>query len=47
MFEGPAEAAMTARFGAADSPNACLSCHQDRTVVWLAGAMTARKTAAP
>jgi predicted CXXCH cytochrome family protein len=29
------DAAMTVRFGVKDSPNACLACHQDRTVGWL------------
>jgi formate-dependent nitrite reductase cytochrome c552 subunit len=27
---------MTARFGPAESPNACLLCHKDRDVKWLA-----------
>jgi hypothetical protein len=26
---------MTARFGQADSPNACLMCHKDRDNAWL------------
>jgi predicted CXXCH cytochrome family protein len=29
------DAEMTARFGQADSPNACLLCHTDRDAVWL------------
>jgi formate-dependent nitrite reductase cytochrome c552 subunit len=29
------DAAMTERFGAADSPNACLTCHKDRDTAWL------------
>ena len=29
------DAAMTARFGAEDSPNACLMCHSGRDVAWL------------
>jgi hypothetical protein len=29
------DAEMTARFGPADSPNACLMCHTDRDTVWL------------
>jgi predicted CXXCH cytochrome family protein len=33
------DAAMTARFGQDDSPNACLTCHGDRTVAWLQGEM--------
>lgn len=36
------DAEMTARFGNADSPNACLSCHHGRDVAWLRGAMAAR-----
>jgi predicted CXXCH cytochrome family protein len=36
------DAAMTERFGPADSPNACLSCHGDRDVGWLRSAMAAR-----
>ncbi len=37
------DAAMTARFGAEDSPNACLSCHGDRGLEWLTAAMAARQ----
>ena len=37
------DAAMTARFGADDSPNACLSCHRDKGLEWLATAMAARQ----
>lgn len=29
------DAAMTARFGSAESPNACLACHADRDTAWL------------
>jgi predicted CXXCH cytochrome family protein len=29
------DAEMTGRFGAADSPNACLTCHRDRDTAWL------------
>jgi hypothetical protein len=29
------DAEMTARFGADDSPNACLDCHRDKGVQWL------------
>jgi predicted CXXCH cytochrome family protein len=36
------DAAMTARFGNDDSPNACLSCHRDRDAAWLQLQMTAR-----
>src|SRR5262245_51925498 len=36
------DAAMTARFGNDDSPNACLSCHRDRDITWLQRQMTAR-----
>jgi predicted CXXCH cytochrome family protein len=35
------DAAMTARFGQADSPNACLMCHKDRDSAWLRRNMTA------
>ena len=35
------DAAMTARFGQADSPNACLTCHKDRDSAWLRRNMTA------
>jgi hypothetical protein len=28
-------AAMTSRFGFGESPNACLLCHQDRSLAWL------------
>ena len=34
---------MTERFGQADSPNACLLCHRDRTVAWLRKQMALRK----
>ena len=37
------DAAMTARFGAEDSPNACLSCHGDPGLEWLTAAMAARQ----
>jgi predicted CXXCH cytochrome family protein len=33
------DAAMTARFGQDESPNACLVCHRDRTVAWLQSEM--------
>ena len=33
------DAAMTARFGQGDSPNACLTCHGDRTMAWLQSEM--------
>ncbi len=33
------DAAMTERFGPAESPNACLSCHADKPVRWLAPAL--------
>jgi predicted CXXCH cytochrome family protein len=36
------DAAMTARFGNDDSPNACLSCHRDRDAAWLQSQMRAR-----
>jgi hypothetical protein len=36
------DAAMTARFGNDDSPNACLSCHRDRDAAWLQNQMRAR-----
>ncbi len=35
------DAEMTARFGAHDSPNACLACHRDKDVRWLADSMAA------
>jgi predicted CXXCH cytochrome family protein len=35
------DAEMTARFGQADSPNACLTCHQDRDARWLLDRMAA------
>jgi predicted CXXCH cytochrome family protein len=35
------DAEMTARFGEADSPNACLACHRDRDTRWLLDRMTA------
>jgi predicted CXXCH cytochrome family protein len=35
------DAAMTARFGSQDSPNACLMCHTDRSVGWLSQQMEA------
>jgi predicted CXXCH cytochrome family protein len=31
------DAEMTGRFGNGDSPNACLTCHQDRSISWLRG----------
>lgn len=37
------DAAMTARFGADDSPNACLTCRGDRSIEWLTSAMAARR----
>ncbi len=37
------DAEMTARFGAEDSPNACLACHRDRGPEWLATALAARR----
>jgi hypothetical protein len=27
---------LTARFGVQESPNACLICHTDRTIEWIA-----------
>jgi predicted CXXCH cytochrome family protein len=33
------DAAMTARFGNEESPNACLMCHKDRDVKWLSEQM--------
>jgi predicted CXXCH cytochrome family protein len=36
------DAAMTARFGLADSPNACLACHGDKDVAWLQAQMAGR-----
>jgi predicted CXXCH cytochrome family protein len=35
------DAAMTARFGQTDSPNACLICHKDKDAAWLSGTMKA------
>jgi len=35
------DAEMTARFGEADSPNACLACHQNRDARWLLDRMAA------
>jgi len=35
------DAEMTARFGESDSPNACLGCHRDKDVRWLAASMAA------
>ena len=35
------DAEMTARFGATDSPNACLGCHGDKNVPWLVESMAA------
>jgi predicted CXXCH cytochrome family protein len=40
------DAAMTARFGQSDSPNACLACHRDRTVAWLQTEMAKRPSPA-
>src|SRR5205085_1528988 len=37
------DAAMTARFGSTDSPNACLLCHNDRDAAWLSARMAAWK----
>ena len=33
------DAEMTARFGEADSPNACLACHRDKDAGWLLASM--------
>jgi predicted CXXCH cytochrome family protein len=38
------DAEMTARFGEADSPNACLGCHRDKDVGWLAERMAERRS---
>jgi len=38
------DAEMTARFGEADSPNACLACHKDRDDSWLLDRMAARRS---
>jgi len=35
------DAGMTARFGASESPNACLGCHRDKDARWLAASMLA------
>jgi predicted CXXCH cytochrome family protein len=35
------DAEMTVRFGESDSPNACLGCHRDKDVRWLAASMAA------
>ena len=35
------DAEMTARFGVADSPNACLACHRDKNARWLVDKMSA------
>ena len=35
------DAAMTARFGNTDSPNACMSCHAGRDIVWLRNSLEA------
>jgi predicted CXXCH cytochrome family protein len=35
------DAEMTARFGNADSPNACAGCHADRDAEWLRGSLAA------
>ena len=35
------DAEMTARFGAPESPNACLSCHRDKDARWLVDSMAA------
>ena len=37
------DAEMTARFGQADSPNACLMCHKDRDTAWLTKSLTGWK----
>jgi tetratricopeptide (TPR) repeat protein len=39
------DAAMTARFGETDSPNACLSCHRDKDVSWLTANIAAWRPA--
>jgi predicted CXXCH cytochrome family protein len=35
------DAEMTARFGHADSPNACVTCHTDRDTAWLRNSLAA------
>jgi predicted CXXCH cytochrome family protein len=37
------DAEMTARFGQAESPNACLMCHKDRNAAWLTRSLAAWK----
>jgi predicted CXXCH cytochrome family protein len=37
------DAEMTERFGMSDSPNACLTCHQNRDIAWLRTEMAAFK----
>ena len=37
------DAEMTARFGEADSPNACLGCHRGKDARWLLDSMAARR----
>jgi predicted CXXCH cytochrome family protein len=39
------DAAMTARFGNDESPNACLSCHRDKDAQWLQARMIERGAA--
>jgi predicted CXXCH cytochrome family protein len=39
------DAAMTERFGNADSPNACLSCHAERDAAWLRKSLAAFRPA--
>ena len=39
------DAAMTARFGNDESPNACLSCHRDKDAQWLQARMVERGAA--
>ena len=39
------DAEMTERFGDADSPNACMSCHADRDGAWLRTSLAAFKPA--
>jgi len=39
------DAEMTARFGDADSPNACLDCHRDKDTKWLVASMAAWRPA--
>ena len=39
------DAEMTERFGDADSPNACVSCHADRDAAWLRTSLAAFRPA--